>query len=87
MESYVYEGEPPPLMHDLMSDGMEYTGGNEDMIKKLRKRVDELMKGGIDNVQPTKPSKNDDEIDINEMIESTGEYDNKPDSDISKFIE
>jgi hypothetical protein len=74
MESYVYEGEPPPLMHDLMSDGMEYTGGNEDMIKKLRKRVDKLMKGGIDSKEPPN------NIDINEMIETT-------DPDISKFIE
>ncbi len=61
-------------MHDLMSDGMEYTGGNEDMIKKLRKRVDKLMKGGIDSKEPPN------NIDINEMIETT-------DPDISKFIE
>lgn len=40
MESYIYDGPPPPLMHDLMADGI--TGGGDD-IDDLRKKVEMLL--------------------------------------------
>lgn len=43
MESYVYDGPPPPLMYDLMADGI--TGGHDsdDVLSDLTKKANKQL--------------------------------------------